>query len=107
EQLFGAPEGPADGSKAPSARRPRRRPHRTLGFLPRLLPGWRSLSRDDREAWRRVELATPDAALLGDLAWQACDGARSLDEIAREARPFVASLFDLTARLGLSEWREG
>ena len=97
------------------SRRPRRRAGHALGFLPRLLPGWRSLSRDEREAWRRVELATPDAALLGDVAWQACDGTRSLAEIARlvwletgrEAQPFVGELFGLTARLGLTEWVEG
>ena len=95
-------------------RRPRRKLHGTLGFLPRLLPGWRSLSPDEREAWRRIELATADAALLGDLAWQACDGTRSIEEISelvrletgRNAHRLVIELFDLTARLGLSDWVE-
>jgi hypothetical protein len=108
------PNTAPDDDATASPRRPRRQPERTLGFLPRLLPGWSDRSPDERERWRRVELDTPDAALLGDLAWQACDGSRSVADISRllwletgrDVHTFVDALFEWTAQLGLSEWVE-
>jgi hypothetical protein len=74
-----------------------------------LLPGWRALPREVRERWRTREEAQEDGALLCDLAWYACDGRRTLDEIARLAwletgrhEPgFIAAFFDLAVALDL------
>ena len=94
------------------ARRPRRALGAPLPYPRRLLPGYGALSSLEREAWRERERATPDAALLADLAWMACDGRRSLADIehlvwletGRRAGEFVAALFEFTERLGISEW---
>jgi hypothetical protein len=65
-----------------------------------------------REAWRRREMQTPNAARITELAWLACDGRRTLDEIedlvwlesGLEAREHITSFFGLTAQLGISDW---
>jgi aminopeptidase YwaD len=102
-----APQRPRSGS-----RRPRRRLGAPLGFPRRLTLGWDALPREERERWRRLELETPDAYRLGEVAWFACDGLRSLDEIThlvrletgREDEGFVTAFFDFVARLGLADW---
>jgi hypothetical protein len=74
-----------------------------------LLPGWSSLPRAERLAWTADEDATPDGPLLADLAWCACDGRRTVAEIAalvrletgREAGAFVERFLDRAERLGL------
>ena len=90
---------------------PRRRVPAPLHYQRFLLPGWGALSREEREAWRRHELDMPDGELLADLGWMACDGARTLREIARlvwletghEATGFLAGWFGWAARLGLAD----
>ena len=112
EREAGAFAAKASSPQATHARRPRRGIAAPLGFPRRLLPGFHELPFEAREAWRRRELATPDAGLLSELAWLACDGRRSIDEIRHlvwletgiEARDHIESFFELTARLGLSDW---
>ena len=79
-----------------------------------LVPGYAALAREERERFRRDEATTPGGSLTLDLAWYACDGRRSLDQIARlvwlesgryEPRA-IAGFFDWTARLGCSRWIE-
>ncbi len=75
-----------------------------------LLGGWSALSPQARERWRAREEAQPDGALLCDLAWYACDGGRTVEEIAslmwletgRYEPGFVAEFFELMKTLGLS-----
>ena len=76
------------------------------------MSGFASQDRDEREGFRRLELDTPNAATLFELAWYACDGARTLAEIAELVRletgaaapQAIAGFFEWTARRGLSEW---
>ena len=90
--------------------RPRRSLPVPIHFQRHLLPGWSALSREARAAWREREAAVADAATLTDLAWYACDGQRTVDEIAqlvwretgRHEPAFVAEFFALTTALGLS-----
>jgi hypothetical protein len=78
-----------------------------------LIEGWRELTAAEREAWRDAESA-PGAALRNDVAWMACDGKRSVAEIARlihletgELAPDpIAQFFARTERLGLSGWAD-
>jgi len=94
------------------ARRPRRAIPAPLSHPRRLLPGWSELALEMREAWRRREMQTPSAARITELAWLACDGRRTLDEIedlvwlesGLEAREHIRSFFGLTAQLGISDW---
>ena len=75
-----------------------------------LLGGWSALSSEARKRWRAREEGQPDGALLCDLAWFACDGRRSLEEIARVVwletgryEPgFIGEFFELMGALGLS-----
>jgi len=92
------------------ARRPRRRHPVPLDAQRHLLPGWDALSREARERWRAREEGIADGPLLADLAWFACDGLRTVDEIAhlvwletgRHEPEFIDRFFDLTATLDLS-----
>jgi hypothetical protein len=47
-----------------------------------LLAGWRGLSRSEREEFRRFEAGVPGGPTLLEVAWYACDGRRTLDEVA-------------------------
>lgn len=97
-------------------RRNRRIPHRRTALAlphPRhLLPGWGALPREERDAWRRAARAVEGADRSCDLAWFACDGRRTVDQIlelvwletGQRERSFLERFFDLTARLGLSDW---
>ena len=75
-----------------------------------LLAGWEALAPELRERWRQCESAQPDGALLCDLAWYACDGVRTRDEIAhrlwletgRYEPEFIAAFFEFAGALGLS-----
>jgi peptidase M28-like protein len=75
-----------------------------------LLEGWGALPSETRERWRAREAEQPDGALLCDLAWYACDGRRSPEEIARlvwletgRYEPgFIGEFFELMEALGLS-----
>ena len=98
---------------APDDRRPARRPGGLLAPMRWLAPGWERLSPAAREDWLEFEAALPGGATTGDLAWFACDGRRSVGEIAAlvaAEQPgvdaaHVAGLFERTAALGLSDWR--
>jgi hypothetical protein len=102
----------------PSDPRGVRRPHRLLEAplpLPRrLIPGYRTMPLERREHCRQLERETPDAHILADVGWSACDGRRTLEEIAhlveletgRAAGDFLQSFFDLTSRLGISDWTQ-
>ena len=107
---------PADvarpGHKLPAASiRPTRTLPVPLHAQRHLLPGWPALGREARERWRAREEGTADAAMLTDLAWYACDGRRTLDEIARlvwletgrDEPELIADWFALTEALGLSD----
>ena len=80
-----------------------------------LIEGYAGLDRVARERYRRFEAQTPGGALVLDLAWYACNGRRTLEEIAHLvwlesgtlAPPVVAEFFEWTARLGCSGWIPG
>ncbi|MFI5370031.1 MAG: DUF4910 domain-containing protein [Candidatus Eisenbacteria bacterium] len=90
---------------------PRRHVAAPLHVQRHLLPGWTALPRAEREIWRRLELDTPDGELLAGLGWAACDGRRTLREIAHlvwletgcDAIALLADSFVHAARLGLAE----
>ncbi|MEK7329949.1 MAG: DUF4910 domain-containing protein [Candidatus Eisenbacteria bacterium] len=105
---------PAAAEPAPAghAARPRRQLPVPIHYQRHLLAGWRSLPREARERWRAQEEGVSDGLMLTDLAWYACDGTRTLDEIARlvwletgrHEPDFIAEFFARTASLGLSDW---
>ena len=80
-----------------------------------LIEGYAGLDRVGRERYRRFEAGAPGGTLTLDLAWYACDGRRTLEEIAQlvwletgtRAPETVAEFFEWTARLGRSGWTEG
>jgi hypothetical protein len=75
-----------------------------------LLPGWRALPRGVREAWRAREASIADGAVLADLAWYACDGKTTLEQIVqhvwtetgRHEPEFIAEFFAFTDLLRLT-----
>jgi hypothetical protein len=77
-----------------------------------LIAGWTRLSRAEQETWQALEAATPNGLLIGEIAWAACDGRRTIDEIARlvwletgqSVPAFVTSVFEWAERLGESGW---
>ena len=93
-------------------RRPRRSLPVPIHGQRHLLAGWSRLLSEERERWRAREESFPEAPLLCDLAWYACDGARTVDDIARlvwletgrHEPEFIAEFFARTATLGLSDW---
>lgn len=80
-----------------------------------LQPGVAGLAAEQREAWLAVDDWMPGASAGVDLAWFACDGRRTVGEIARlladEGCPAgvaeVGRLFELTAALAASAWNGG
>ena len=88
----------------------RRRLAAPLDMQRRLVPGYDALSRDEREAWRRLEAETLGGGATLDLAWAAA-GEAVPDHIARhvwletghDAREPIQRFFELTGRLGLSD----
>ena len=104
-----APRGPAPIPTRPPA---------PLEMQRHLIEGYVSLSREERERFRRFEAEVTGGALTPDLAWLACDGQRTIDEIAQlvvlenggsqpRTSQAVAEFFEWTARLGRSGWRDG
>jgi hypothetical protein len=91
------------------------RPPAPLEMQRHLIEGYAGLDREARERYRRFEAEAPGGTLALDLAWYACDGRRTLDEIAQlvwletgiHAPHAVAEFFDWTARLGRSGWSPG
>ena len=94
------------------------RPPAPLEMQRHLIEGYAALSREERERFRRFEAEVPGGTLTLDLAWFACDGQRTIEEIARlvgletgstqpRTSQAVAELFEWTARLGCSGWRDG
>jgi hypothetical protein len=79
-----------------------------------LLEGWSGLPREAREEWRRREQSTQDGLVLADLAWYACDGRRSLDQITglvaletgRHEPDSIEQFFESVAQLGFCTWIE-
>ena len=70
----------AEGS--PEAGCPRRAAAGPLDFHLHLWPGWSDLDADARECLRAVIDALPGGRATLDVAWAACDGRRTLGEIA-------------------------
>ena len=100
---------PAGGAWIPS-----RQVAAPLHYHRHLLPGYDALPRPEREDWRDLEARVPDALSLAELAWYACDGHRSFDDIValvrletgRHEPEFLERFFERTAALGLSGRRE-
>jgi len=102
---------------------PRRRVGAPLDFLRHRLPGYAQLPREAREAFLRFEASVPGGSAALDVAWFACDGRRTVDEIARlvwlecgvalgadraaSGGPGLSEFFEWTSRLGVSEWVTG
>ena len=89
--------------------RPRRCVAAPLDGQRHLLAGWSELSAAERERWRRIDRG--ERPVL-ELAWFACDGRRTIGEIAalvwtecgEYAPEEIAEFFDLAERLRLAEW---
>jgi aminopeptidase YwaD len=100
--------------RSDSTRIPVRTLHAPLHYQRRLIEGWSSLPAAIRDRWRTRETGPANLAPIFELAWCACDGARTLrliarrvrEESGREAEPEIAEFFDWTAALGLSTWKE-
>jgi hypothetical protein len=116
---FVAHEGIANrepGAPAPSGRseRPRRSLPVPIHYQRYLLSGWARLGREAQERWRTREDSVGDGTMLSDLAWYACDGVRTVDEIVRlvwletgrHEPDFIADFFARTASLGLTDWAD-
>jgi hypothetical protein len=102
----------AEPMVAGSTARPRRQNSSVLDYQRHLIEGYGALPRAARERWRSLDLNLPDAIRLFELAWLACDGRRTIDEIVRlvwvesgrHEPEAIAELFETTARLGISTW---
>lgn len=78
-----------------------------------LQPGADTSPPASREALLALDAAMPGGSAAVDVAWFACDGRRTVGEIAALLRDEghdagegrVAAFFELTASLGASEWR--
>ncbi len=103
------------------ALRPRRSIGGPLEHLRHLLPNYDRLAPDARAAWERLESDLPGGGTTLELAWSACDGSRTLEEIAHlvwlesgariapaggSAGPGLRELFERTAELGLASLNE-
>jgi aminopeptidase YwaD len=97
---------------APGGERvPVRRIGAPLEYQRHLLPAWPGLPREQREAFRRFESGVPGGGGVLELAWAACDGTRTLDDIARlvwlesghHDPDVIERFFSWTERLGLSQ----
>ncbi len=106
---------------------PRSRPRRAIGapleYQRHLLAGWSRLGDEARDAWRSDEAHIPGGTTTLELAWYACDGIRTLDEIAHlvwlesgvevptvgqeGGAPGLREFFDRAASLELCAWERG
>jgi hypothetical protein len=100
---------------AEDARVPRRRLAAPLHYQRWLIDGYDALPAAERDAWRRLESGPDSLAGAFELAWFACDGRRTLDEISalvtdengRDVGAAIGRFFGWTERLGASEWIDG
>lgn len=112
--------GPAAAPRPPAreprlARVPRRAVHGPLDFHRHLVPGWERLSPAAREELRAFDAALEGPVPVTGIAWMACDGRRTVGEIADEVRleggpddpGVVARWFDWTDALGLTSPEPG
>ena len=81
-----------------------------VDFLRHRLSGWDTLTSEECSAWRALERSIPEASTVLDLAWFACDGQRTVAEIAALVRletghdslaPLI-DFFRMTERLGIT-----
>ncbi len=102
--------------------RPRRRIGAPLDHQRHLLPGWEGLDEADRDGWRRLDATIAGGGTTLELAWYACDGRRTLEEIAHlvwletgervapagdgGSKPSLQEFFERAAALGLCVWAE-
>jgi hypothetical protein len=110
-------------ARSPGVRpaRPRRSGNGPLEFLWHLLPGFERLPPAERAAWGGIESAIPGGRTTLELAWAACDGSRTLEEIAHlvwlesgaavkpagaAEQPGLRELFGRLERLGMVALRE-
>ena len=106
---------------AAQPRRPRRAADGYLEFLWHLLPGFDRLTPEARAFWIGVEGAIPGGRTTLELAWAACDGNRTLEEIAHlawlesgarvrpegmGAEPGLRELFEHLGTAGLAALRQ-
>ncbi|HYM80800.1 MAG TPA: DUF4910 domain-containing protein [Candidatus Limnocylindria bacterium] len=113
-QREGLQAGPGARPGSGSSARPARLVAAPLHDQRHLLPGFDRSDKETRERWHRLDAQAADAAVLASVAWYACDGRRTLGEIAeiawletgQEAPDFLATFFAATAKLGLSTWSE-
>jgi hypothetical protein len=110
------PVAPGAAPRAPGdVRVPRRRLAAPLHYQRWLIDGYDALPAAERDAWRRLESGPDSLAGAFELAWFACDGRRTLDEISalvadengREAGHAIGRFFGWTERVGASEWIGG
>ena len=81
-----------------------------LEFLPHLWPAYPSLSPEEREAWRQFHDRVPGGITTLDVAWYACDGERTLDDVAdlvwletgHHVPEVLERFFAWTVRMGLA-----
>ena len=115
-------ERATSGDSNAAARTPRRRLQAPLDFQAHLWPGYSRLDPEEREELRALMAGIPGGTPSLELAWSACDGARSLETIALLVRldsgaevealgsevgsRSLERFFRLTGKLGLSELEE-
>lgn len=100
---------------ARDARVPVRRQRSPLVPMRTLQPGMESATREVREAVLALDAELPSGSTSVDLAWFACDGRRTIGEIAGLLRDEgcavseadVARIFETTHAIGASGWAEG
>jgi aminopeptidase YwaD len=94
--------------------RPARRQRGMLDFMRHLIDGYERLGEEERQSWRDLESATPAASTFFDLAWFACNGRRTIGDIADlvaletgvRSVETLERFFTITGRLGISAWEE-
>lgn len=111
------PNLPDSGSRTPArdTRVPVRRQRSPLVPMRTLQPGFEAATREVREALLALDAELPSGSTAVDLAWFACDGRRTIGEIAGLLRDEgcdageagVARIFETTFALGASGWAEG
>ena len=111
--------GLSPGVRAPlravDARVPRRLQAAPLVPMRSLQVGWWSLPPAAREDLHALDRDVPGGSVTLDLAWYACDGRRSVDQIvacladegADVAVETLVRFFDLAVALGAAEWVAG
>jgi hypothetical protein len=104
--------GHARASRADD-RIPFRRQRTLLAPMRSLQAGWLELPAASRERWNELDRDAAGGSTALDLAWFACDGRRTLDEIlgaladegVETRRETLESFFALAVELGTAGWR--